>query len=329
MQRRIADALDIFRVVADDTVLTGKTRHGGFLGIFCTAVISLLIVSECVRFFTPGDFKSTMSVNRREMGRRERVNFNISFLNFPCGVMQFESFQANAGLRLTKQEETLSWKRMRLLQGDANLVLGEYTTDIGLLRTLNEGCRVEGSFYIDKVPSNFVLSARGFTGIASEPPATDVIFNDFWFGEARLPVNEVPEALANALSGQQRRGDAPHTIYQYFLSIVPTVVTDSRKRGDDSRHVGFQYTAISSTVQANVPPGLYFAHHHSPIAVEMERVRETWSHFLVNIASISGGVYVVCELSVWSVSWLAEKGYLPEPLLRLLGVDQTDTSMLK
>lgn len=299
MKRKLIDTLDLFRIVADeDTHLTATTSHGGFISIVTTACVILLILSECYDFFLrPADFKSSMVVNRREMGKVESVNFNISFTQFPCGCMQFESWQANAGLRLTKQEETLSWERTRLLQGKTDLVLGKYDDSMGLERTQNEGCRVSGRFFIDKVPSNFVLSCR-WLDQGREPPRSDLIFHDLWFGETRLPKNEISDGLANLLGGTERKGDPPRTVYQYFLSIVPTVVLDpSRSQSSkDYQHVGFQYTATSSTVQAFVSPGLYFAHLHSPISMELVKKGDTWSHFLTNVASISGGVYTVSML---------------------------------
>lgn len=299
--RKVVDALDVFRVITDDGHLTAKSSHGGVLSAACAAIVTLLLVSECYEFFRPGDFRSSMVVARREMGRSEAVNFNVTFLQFPCGCMRMEAYQATAGLRLTKQEDTLVWQRERMLLNSNVMPLGLYEQDMGLERTLGEGCRVSGRFLIDKVPSNFVLSCNLHT-LQSGPPPTDMIINDLWFGDKRLPQNEIADKLANLLAGEERRGDPQRTVYQYFLSIVPTVVED----GVDARHVGYQYTATSSVVQAYVPPGLYFAHLHSPIAVELRRTGDTWSHFLVNIASISGGVYTVSELAVAAIDWVKQ-----------------------
>jgi hypothetical protein len=306
-KRKIIDNLDIFRIVTDeDTHLTATTSHGGLISAVSTVLIVLLILSEFYDFFLrPVDFKSSMVVNRREMGKSEAVNFNISFPHFSCGCMQFEAWQANAGLRLTKQEETLEWTRTRLFLDKPEIVLGVYDDSMGVERTNGEGCRVSGRFYIDKVPSNFVFSCR-WPNQGLVPPPSDHIFHDLWFGEKRLPKNEIVDALANLFAGFQRRGDAPRTVYQYFLSIVPTVVLDpSRSESDpDARHIGFQYTATSSTVQAFVSPGLYFAHLHSPISMELVKRGETWSHFLVNVASISGGVYTVSFLLSLAIDYL-------------------------
>lgn len=315
LKRKLVENLDIFRVVTDeDSHLTATTSHGGLISAVSTVLIALLILSECYDFFLrPTDFKSSMAVNRREMGKTEAVNFNVSFSQFPCGCMQFESWQATAGLRLTKQEETLEWQRTRLFLDKPDMILGTYEDSMGVERTKGEGCRVSGKFFIDKVPSNFVISCK-WQDQAREPPHTDLIFHDLWFGEKRLPKNEISDGLANLLAGSQRKGDPPRTVYQYFLSVVPTVVLDPSKSesNPDSRHVGFQYTATSSTVQAFVSPGIYFAHLHSPISMKLEKRGETWSHFLVNVASISGGVYTVSFLLSLGIDYL-KTNYFVKP----------------
>ncbi len=319
-KRKLIDTFDIFRIVSDEeTHLTAHTSHGATISLVCTIFITLLILSEFYEFFfIAPDFKSSMVVNRREMGKTEAVNFNISFTQFPCACLQFEAWQATAGLRLTKQEETLVWQRTRLLGTKPDVTLGLYDSSMGLERTKDEGCRISGKFYIDKVPSNFIFSCA-WQDRAKEPPRTDVVFHDLWFGEKRLPKNEISDKLANLLAGTERKGDPPRTIYQYFLSVVPTVVVldssyssitnknlDIETLDDSKKHLGFQYTATSSTVQAYVSPGVYFAHLHSPISMELVRRGETWSHFLVNIASISGGVYSVSFLLSMAVDYVQQ-----------------------
>jgi hypothetical protein len=226
-------------------------------------------------------------------------------------------------------------------------------------------------------------------------PPTDLTINDLWFGDVRLPESELPSRTAHTLANRSHTHSLPHTIFQYYLNIVPTTVVDrthtrisalndvslntndfttalhrTRRAGfqrlraaftqglfgvggsarkpkgashlrsaagdnehvipdrvdageaaeaarlgaslvhDRSVHLGYQYTAHYSSLQAPLPPGLYVAHAHAPLGMLYTRKHRSWVHFLVSLSALLGGVHVVLGLLVQLVdrirTWLTQ-----------------------
>lgn len=272
---------DIFRVVQDrDQHLTPATSRGGYLSAVCIALITIGVLNESYLFFR-SDWRSTMAVSKHAL-QMERVHFNITFDNFPCSAMDFEAIEATTGRVYEEQQRTAVVHKWRLVNG---VTIGKHV-DVerggGVTNENGEGCRVDGTFEIDKVPGHFTITAKHLN-----PPwgPTDFTIHELWFGSHRLAHSAIAEGLANALGGFRAEREPPSTLYQFFLNIVPTSFEDGR--------LGFQYTATHSHVQAQLPPGLYVHHVHSPLSVMYHKSRVTWSHFLTNLCAVAGGVFTV------------------------------------
>ena len=172
----------------------------------------------------------------------------------------------------------------------------------------NEGCRVTGTFDIDKIPGNFIFAAirdqHLIQNDKGQNERTDFVIHELWFGPARLSTHDIDNGLANALGGVSEVGDVPQTIYQMHITIIPTVFVDGKGRVD---RVGYQYTATYNHVQADLAPGLYFRHQHSAMSVEYKPTHQTWSHFLTNLCAIVGGVITVVGFAAHGVEDLLAK----------------------
>jgi hypothetical protein len=59
--------------------------------------------------------------------------------------------------------------------------------------------------------------------------------------------------------------------------------------------IGYQYTATFSKAHApdTLPPGVFFRHQHTALAVEYRYEYQTWSHYFVHVCAVIGGVYTV------------------------------------
>jgi hypothetical protein len=274
---------DVFRVLQDrEATLTPASDKGGILSIVCVCLIVLGVGNESWMFFRK-DWRSTMAVSKHAL-QMETVHFNVTFDNFPCGSVEFEAIEASTGRVYEEQQATLKMSRTRIVAGAARRRKGQLPPlSPNVEGQMGEGCEVAGTFEIDKVPGHFVIAARNLPG-GNRPP-TDFTINELWFGEKRLSIADIPEALANSLGGFRGEGEPPQTLYQFFVNIVPTSFEDGR--------LGFQYTSTLSHVQAEIPPGLYFHHVHSPLAVMYHKSRLTWTHYLTNLCAVVGGVFTV------------------------------------
>jgi hypothetical protein len=251
----------------------------------------LLVLTETVAFFTV-DIRTSMFVDRNEM-KLETVHFNLTFTEIHCHHLVMEAFDPQTHQALVDQMLTVQLKKERTLKEAPSVILGDYNPALG--RNSDEGCRVSGSMKIDKVPGNFYIAARHDMNQQVVDVVSDHIIHEFWLGDERLDFkhDHIPESLANALGGlQHKKEDPPHTLYQYFLHVVPTYFRDEGI--DETTKIGYQYTATFSKAHAdNVPPGVYFRHQHTPFAIEYRYRYKSWSHFLVHVSAIIGGVYTV------------------------------------
>lgn len=285
---KLALKVDFFRVVQDrDQHLTPATQRGGYLSVICVALIVLGFLNESYLYLR-SDMRSTMAVSKHALAM-EPVHFNVTFHNFPCYAMTVEMIDPSTARVYEEQQKTLHLRRIRLHEAGRTPV-GEYHDGEGNKGFDGEGCRLEGDFSIDKVPGNFIMTANRWNRPQQELPSTDFTIHELWFGVVRISEKDIDEHLANALAGVSRKGEPPQTLYQFFLSIVPTSFYDGR--------LGFQYTAIHNSVQAPIAPGLYFRHAHSPLSVMYEPSPLTFSHYVTNLCAVIGGVFTVVGLGV-------------------------------
>lgn len=291
---------DLFRVVQDkERHLTPQTSHGAIISSIAAATMVLLTIHELVYFFSP-EVHSSLFVVQSEL-KTEPAHFNVSFPAIHCHHLVVEIFDPQTGQPLPDLMGSIKETRMRLLK-DTTVPIGPFLGSRGD----EEGCQISGSLLVTKVPGNFFIAAR--RDPPPQAPRADHIIHELWFGEERLDKkhDNVDEDLVNALAGVTHRGDASHTIYQYFLQIVPTYFRDERT--DDITKVGYQYTAsFSQAVADGLAPGLYFRHQHAPLAVEFRYRYQTWSHFLVHLSAIVGGVFTVIGFSVPAVEFAQKR----------------------
>jgi hypothetical protein len=291
---------DVFRVVQDtERHLTPATTEGAIVSGIALLLMVVLCVSETIAFLKP-DIRTSMFVDHNER-KKERVNFDVTFTKIKCHHMVVEIFDPQTGMPVPELTQTIHSRFQRVLAESPTVVVGDYDPSTGIISSSGEeGCRVSGTFHIDKVPGNFYLAGQRYMS-PDRMPVSDHIINAFWIGDDRLDFkhDHIPESLANALGGVKHlHEDPPHTLYQYFLQIVPTYVVQGS--GGKKTKAGYQYTATFSKAHApdTLPPGVYFRHQHTPLAVEYRFDYQTWSHFLVHLCAVVGGVFTVMGFTV-------------------------------
>jgi hypothetical protein len=167
-----------------------------------------------------------------------------------------------------------------------------------------EGCNVHGHMLVKRVPGNFHVSAHAhanllghfFGGSAFD---TSHVIHELSFGDpdAARALSTVDTTVTNPLEGAlketnfQTAANAPS--FEYYIKIVPT---NYKKLGGQTFE-SFQFSANSNeNVGRYRIPAVYFRYDMSPITVTFEDKKEHFSHFLVQICAIIGGVFTVVGL---------------------------------
>jgi len=176
---------------------------------------------------------------------------------------------------------------------------------------VGEGCRLEGSIQVKKVPGNFHVSAHAHADLLPRLFPSGFMdvshsVHSLWFGEeeaGRTVRDHVASAQVDPLRGAANqlpapaRGQPAHSL-EYFLEVVPTKFVEA---GGRTHHL-HQFVAHKTSVQGRYPiPAVYFRFNFSPIAVVFEAAGKPFSHFFVQVCAIVGGVFTVLGLVT---SWL-------------------------
>jgi hypothetical protein len=88
-------------------------------------------------------------------------------------------------------------------------------------------------------------------------------------------------------------------MYNYYLKIVPTVFVPND--GSPILHTNqFSVTTHQKTAGSmsgeSAMPGVFFSYELSPLMVKYTQKSNSFSHFLVNICGIIGGIFTVAGL---------------------------------
>lgn len=201
-----------------------------------------------------------------------------------------------------------------------------------------EGCNLAGFLEVNKVAGN-VHIAMGESAVQNgrfvhqfDPThahAFDVshVVHDFRFGDSYA-------GMALPLVGAERTVD-PRVgtgLFQYFIKLVPTIYRAS-EGAPPVKTVRYSYTArfrplsrpdivadlaftgdhgehARATAPQAVLPGVFFVYDFSAFMVEVTRHRNTFSHFLVRVAAIGGGVTTVVGFLDFLLTEARARGFL-------------------
>lgn len=111
----------------------------------------------------------------------------------------------------------------------------------------------------------------------------------------------------------EERGEAKS--FEYYVKVVPMVYEKLNGQKLDS----FQYVANSNEIDGRYAiPAIYFRYDMSPIVVKFTKRSKSFSHFLVQICAIIGGVFTVLGL-LNSIVHTSLKRFLKKAELNKLG----------
>lgn len=162
--------------------------------------------------------------------------------------------------------------------------------------TMKDACRLTGSLGINKVAGNFHITAgktiplpRGHAHLAVFMDDKDYNFthriNKFSFGEPA-------PGIIHPLEGDEQIAEKNHMTYQYFVTVVPTIVNTYSHRGSSFQYsVAEQAREISHEKNSHGTPGIFFKYDTSALKVEVLEHHESVIAFLTRLCGVIGGVF--------------------------------------
>jgi len=198
-----------------------------------------------------------------------------------------------------------------------------------------EGCRVAGYVKVNKVPGNVHLSTYShsylFGSLYQETRNMNISHkvNHLSFG-IDTDISYVTQHFAgtgvvNPLDGMQQivvappptttttttrdqrdpygfgygsmglsgfGGNVNSAIFEYYTKVVPTTYVPLNR---PPVHV-YQFTANSNKIANQQMPSLYFRYDFAPVTVRYKETSQSFSHFLVQVCAVIGGVFTIAGL---------------------------------
>ena len=280
----------------------------------------LLLINEYLNY-TNLNTTTLMYVDKNRGSDNLPINMDIDLYNLPCELVSIE-IRNHLGLKvqniegnLTKYNldekhkiigekpyslESLGWfghDHDHIAQPDYELVKKQINN--------KEGCKLKGTFFLDAVPGNVIISSKSFSPTIERLRRDNLdntnvghIINQLYFGEYShrniiLGFGFTANKLLNTLRNKRRIDDKLPTTYQYYLKIVPTKFRYYSGKTFNK----YQYTVNSfSENSLDRTPLLFFKYDLSPITVEYKNTKMSFLTFLINVFAILGGVFTVAGI---------------------------------
>lgn len=294
---------DLFAKVSTD--YSPATAVGGVVSVLAVSTMICLFLCEFHLYSTERLTRSIL-VDQDQGAKLLQVNLNLTLTSLPCTLLTIDHLDIlvdyQEGVRGTVTRRRIGKGVDELLTERGETVT---TEELGQMLDRGEGCVVEGTFLVAKVP--------GFLTFAVQH--TDL-----------LPANHTALSLAHSLNhlsfGRLHKhaylssvfGPGPHTNFSpydhstrlstshmYFAKIIPITYIDEAMR--DTQH-SYHYSMTYKPDEESNRPFLTVRYDVETVTVTYRLKAFEWRHFGVHICAVLGGVYVLYGLllrGLWQV----------------------------
>mmetsp|Transcript_47708 Transcript_47708/g.103792 ORF Transcript_47708/g.103792 Transcript_47708/m.103792 type:complete len:348 (-) Transcript_47708:152-1195(-) len=319
--------LDLYRKVPRD--LTEPTLSGAVVS-FCTVVIALYLFVTEFFFFVQTRWESEMLVGESRTEEKIQINIDITLPVMPCELLSFDAqdvmgsheVDVHGNLfkeRLTSKGDVIGREEMTTSHYGSSSSLtrhfsfGYDNVDVDRIRKMvhsGEGCHIVGFVRVNKVPGNVHLSTYShaylFGSLYQETRNLNIShrINHFSFG-ADTDISYVKEhfkdtGVVSPLDGLSQVMVHPPTgasfaesaIFEYYTKVVSTTYAPL---GRPPLHV-YQFRANTNRIENQQMPSLYFRYDFSPVTIKFRESKESFSHFIVQLCAVVGGIFTVAGL---------------------------------
>lgn len=177
----------------------------------------------------------------------------------------------------------------------------------------SQGCQVQGSLQVPRVPGHFHLQAEAHGDQSVNPVLTNVSHkvNHLSFGEKDAKSwaswQRVPETFVSHLSPLDGKVFAVghfHEAPQHYLKVVSTHVQGQDRILYQMTHSDRVRRLPKDTQKA---PQARFSYDFSPMSVVVKENSKRWYEFLTSLFAILGGTYTIVELTSGAVESVSSK----------------------
>lgn len=282
--------LDIYRKVPKD--LTQPTVGGAVISICCIIFMTILFISELIDFLTP-EIINELFVDQASSGLDKiDVRLNVSLPRLDCKY---------AGLDIQDDSG-------RHEVGALDNMIKTTIESLDAHGSKQQGCRLEVTFQINKVPGNFHLSTHS---ASHQPSVIDMahIIHEISFGDDVRALNL--HGSFDPLANTRKLDDSNLQSHEYHIRIVPSIYEELN--GAMLRPYQYSYAYkkyISLGFTGHVIPAVWFKYDINPISVKYKKHRRPFYEFLCMTCAIVGGTFTVAGIIdslVFSASNILEK----------------------
>jgi len=319
-------SFDLYRKVPRD--LSEPTVSGAIVSCLTVALALYLFGSELV-VFLQRRWESEMFIAESKTEEKLQINLDVTLPSMPCELLSFDAqdvmgsheVDAHGNLykeRLTSKGDVIAREEMKGSNHGASATLTRHFSfnydnqDVDRIRKMihsGEGCHVAGFVKVNKVPGNVHLSTYShaylFGSLYQDAKNINIShqINHISFG-IETDISYVKRhfrdtGIVSPLDGvmqvaTEREGGTgiDAAIFEYYTKVVPTTYLPLDRA---PLHV-YQFTANSNKIVNQQMPSLYLRYDFSPVTVQYTETRETFSHFVVQICAVVGGVFTVAGL---------------------------------
>eukprot|EP00927_Polykrikos_kofoidii_P066746 TRINITY_DN62310_c0_g1_i1.p1 TRINITY_DN62310_c0_g1~~TRINITY_DN62310_c0_g1_i1.p1 ORF type:complete len:346 (-),score=38.91 TRINITY_DN62310_c0_g1_i1:262-1299(-) len=316
---------DLYRKVPRD--LTEPTVSGACVSCCTVSVACYLFVTELL-VFLQRPWESQMLIEPSKTEEKIQINLDITMPYLPCEILSFDAqdvmgsheVDAHGNLykeRLTSKGDVIAKEEMKSSHHGTSAGLTRYVSfgfdnaDVDRIRKMihsGEGCRVSGYVTVNKVPGNVHLSTYShsfiFGSLYQESKNINIThtINHISFGVDKdihyVKDNFKGTGIVSPLDGlvqiapERKTSQDASLIYEYYSKVVPTSYVPLES---SPIHV-YQFTANTNRIANQQMPSLYLRYDFSPVTIKYTEVRQSISHFVVQICAVIGGVFTVAGL---------------------------------
>ncbi|KAJ3317844.1 hypothetical protein HDU93_004037, partial [Gonapodya sp. JEL0774] len=212
------------------------------------------------------------------------------------------SYHASSG-----GSDDLAWEAVlnefRQYRGRRQAIFGSRNTIPPLPEGDKMACHIQGTAEVEKLAGNLHITALGH-GYRSPTHAPHESINfthrfvDISFGRQHPGL-----ALANPLAGIVEVTKDALTMYQYFVSVVPTMYSNEAGTTGTTSFLTNQYAVTENMRVLDQghkagTPGIFIRFDLEPVSLYITDKRSaTFQHFLVRLCGILGGVFVTVGMA--------------------------------
>ncbi|KAJ3279144.1 hypothetical protein HDU76_009611, partial [Blyttiomyces sp. JEL0837] len=297
--------------------IQNATRTGGFLTICVSTVLFFLIFSEFSQYRAKQQkYEFLVDAGSLNTAKESRIQINVDMtIAMNCTAIRADVLDvAGSSLHFGGQNgfilepatfETDMRRYNSVRKGGRDIDIGRLLDEADRIRNFKQGssknlkdsggCRITGSVYVNKVSGMLHFTALGH-GYAGSEHADHNAMN-FTHRVDHMSFGIDYPGLINPLDYTMEVAESNFEMFQYFVSIVPTIFIDKNRAFKSKILLTNQYAVTDYKrvidLHSGTPgiPGIFIKYDIEPILVRVTEYRTSFMHFLTRLCGIVGGNY--------------------------------------